>query len=321
MLSRAGLVSPPIRQASLREVKEKAWQSNESAAQYREGVSRPSIGMQTEMETALRFTSGRVLDVGAGTGRFSSFLARNGRDVFALDISAEMLKEAAADCPPSVDFMRGSAFKLPFANDTFDSVVSFWLMVHFKEWPTILSEMIRVCKQGGRLVFEVNNPLNYEKGCQIAPGAAFADKVNGAAEFTVFVRPKEIDSVAEKIGASTIWSRYYDLFNDNFIAQAVQAANYGTWLSSINELLTKDECRQFWRDFEAEVLRTLPTFVARKQLFVLQKGRAILDLDRNVSGRRTALDSQENADIAKSYQMVFDTFSKYCPSLTEKVHL
>src|SRR5262249_42132630 len=149
-----GLVAPPLKPVTLREVKEKAWQSGEAAERYRENVGRVSIGMQRELETALRSTSGRVLDVGAGTGRFSTWLAQNQREVFALDISAEMLGEVTNSAANPIRFTRASAFKLPFADETFDSVISFWLLVHFKGWSHILSEMIRVVKPGGLLTFE-----------------------------------------------------------------------------------------------------------------------------------------------------------------------
>ena len=68
-----------------------------------------------------REAGGRVLDVGAGTGRVAIDLARAGHDVTALDVDAELLAELetrAGDLPvrtlaaDATDFDAGTTFAL-----------------------------------------------------------------------------------------------------------------------------------------------------------------------------------------------------------------
>ena len=313
-----GLVAPPLKPVSLREVKEKAWQSGEAAQRYRENVGRVSIGMQRELETALRFTYGRVLDVGAGTGRFSTWLANYQREVYALDISAQMLREVNTSAASPIQFTRASAFKLPFADKTFDSVISFWLLVHFREWTDILSEMIRVVKPGGLVTFEINNRFNFEKGAKISPGAAFVTRVNNPGEFTAFADLEDVKAAAARSGANIVWSHYYDIFNDNFVAQAIEADKYPDWLTAINDGLADEQCRSFWYDFEEKVLPSLPQWFARKQLIVLQKtgssSKSALPVAPLTDGLNKQLQPNENAVL---YKLFLSTFSRCCPELQD----
>lgn len=62
----------------------------------------------------------RVLDVACGTGFLTPHL---GTEVTGIDQSEAML-EVARDRAPRVDFVRGDAFQLPFADRSFDRVFS-----------------------------------------------------------------------------------------------------------------------------------------------------------------------------------------------------
>lgn len=99
----------------------------------------------------------KVLEIAAGTGRFSLMLASMGVKVTACDISEPMLdiarkkaKEKGLD--ESVDFFRGDAERLPFEDDTFDLVVAIRFM-HLVDHPEkFLREMARVSRD--RVVFD-----------------------------------------------------------------------------------------------------------------------------------------------------------------------
>src|SRR5690349_16368974 len=106
----------------------------------------------------------KVLDMPAGTGRLSHPLAESGATVVGLDVSANMLAEAARKTSHSgarrASFALGSGVQLPFADDTFDAVVSFkfFHLISNKDKPQFVREMQRVLKPGGAMVIEFNSP-------------------------------------------------------------------------------------------------------------------------------------------------------------------
>lgn len=70
----------------------------------------------------------RVLDVPVGTGRFIPIYTALDLDVVGLDVSNDMLDQAAKTYDPSstsVALMEGSATDLPFPDNDFDILISF----------------------------------------------------------------------------------------------------------------------------------------------------------------------------------------------------
>ena len=100
--------------------------------------------------------NGVVLDVACGPGIVSAALAARAREVVALDITPEMLNKARQRCAEAglhnVTFREGSATELPFADDSFDAVVTRLSVHHFPEPRLVLAEMFRVLRPGGTLV-------------------------------------------------------------------------------------------------------------------------------------------------------------------------
>lgn len=95
-----------------------------------------------------------VLDVGAGTGRLSIPLQRQGAIVTACDVSGEMLKVLARKNRHIVTVV-GEAEALPFADKTFEIVTAAFLIVHLKNPRRFFDEVYRVLKDGG--LFLVTN--------------------------------------------------------------------------------------------------------------------------------------------------------------------
>lgn len=96
----------------------------------------------------------KVLDIGAGTGRFSLFLAGRGAQVTALDISPKML-ELVKKKNSKIQTVIGDAESLPFDHEAFDIVAAAFLIVHLKDPRLFFDEVYRVLKDGG--VFMVTN--------------------------------------------------------------------------------------------------------------------------------------------------------------------
>lgn len=108
----------------------------------------------------------RVLEVGAGTGRFTSIVQRGGAHVTAIDLSAEMasyLGRAArkAGTRGRCDAVRADAFALPFRDGAFDAGVCMSLIGRFAgagDQASILRELCRVVRPGGWVLFNLRNP-------------------------------------------------------------------------------------------------------------------------------------------------------------------
>jgi SAM-dependent methyltransferase len=94
----------------------------------------------------------RALDLGCGTGRLSAALRGDGHRTVALDASAEMLRLARQRA--GVPAVQSDAFALPLADGAFDAVVALRLLFHFPDPRPLLSEMRRVVRPGGGLVFD-----------------------------------------------------------------------------------------------------------------------------------------------------------------------
>lgn len=100
---------------------------------------------------------GRVLDVGCGTGYLAIGLAANRRAgrVHAIDISSGMLERArdnARGADADVCFVRGSATSLPYADDSFEAVVSRGVLHHLHDPVAALREWRRVARDGAPVV-------------------------------------------------------------------------------------------------------------------------------------------------------------------------
>ena len=102
----------------------------------------------------------RILEIACGTGRFTVMLAERGADVTGLDISEAMLSRGRERARQSrttdrIEFLRGDAARLPFADGTFDAVFAIRFF-HLASTPArFLSEMRRVAAD--RVVFDTFN--------------------------------------------------------------------------------------------------------------------------------------------------------------------
>lgn len=111
---------------------------------------------QMELAEALPWCQGvDVLEVGCGTGLILREIAPVAKTAVGLDISRKMLAQAR---DRGLNVLQGSAHRLPFADESFDTVVSFKVLAHVREIQEAMDEMVRVTKPGGRLILEFYNP-------------------------------------------------------------------------------------------------------------------------------------------------------------------
>ena len=106
-----------------------------------------------------------ILDVCCGTGDWTLALAEatgSTGNVIGIDFSENMLaaaKKKAAEQKTKIEWMQGNAMALPFADNTFDIVTIGFGLRNVPDLVTVLKEMQRVVKPGGKVVcLETSQP-------------------------------------------------------------------------------------------------------------------------------------------------------------------
>jgi ubiquinone/menaquinone biosynthesis C-methylase UbiE len=113
-------------------------------------------GLRALRHEALTEASGRVLEIGGGTG---ANLAHYGPAVESLTITEperpmlRRLEQRVREQAPDAKVLRAPAEDLPFADDSFDTVVSTLVLCGVDDQPRSVRELRRVLRPGGRLIF------------------------------------------------------------------------------------------------------------------------------------------------------------------------
>jgi len=98
-----------------------------------------------------------VLDVACGTGITAITARKQNAKVTGLDLTPELLKQAkvqgAMADAEDIEWKEGDAEDLPFDNDSFDVILSSFGHMFAPRPAVCTSELFRVTKSGGRIVF------------------------------------------------------------------------------------------------------------------------------------------------------------------------
>lgn len=112
--------------------------------------------LQPHREWLAEGPSGRVLDVGAGTGAMFPFLRGQGLDLHAIEPDPHMRRRAerrADDLDRPVTIEEGRAESLPYPDDTFDRVVVSLVFCTVSDVEASVAEIARVLVPGGECRF------------------------------------------------------------------------------------------------------------------------------------------------------------------------
>ncbi|WP_411721229.1 bifunctional demethylmenaquinone methyltransferase/2-methoxy-6-polyprenyl-1,4-benzoquinol methylase UbiE [Mycetocola sp.] len=105
----------------------------------------------------------RILDLAAGTGTSSAFLARSGATVIAADFSPGMIEVGRKKYGRvrNMQFVEADATNLPFSDNEFDATTISFGLRNVVEPKKAIAEMFRVTKPGGQIVIcEFSTPPN-----------------------------------------------------------------------------------------------------------------------------------------------------------------
>lgn len=105
---------------------------------------------------ALADASGRVLEIGLGTGLNLPYYPPAVDSVDGVDPNPGMeriARRAVGEAAFPVELHLAGAERLPFADASFDTAVSTWTLCSVANVPAALAEIARVLRQGGRFLF------------------------------------------------------------------------------------------------------------------------------------------------------------------------
>lgn len=108
-----------------------------------------------------------IVDVGCGSGNFiNKIITFPFKKAIGVDISDEMIKICKENNTCSkVDFAKESVMNLPFKDSSIDLITSFNVLHYVEDLRKALSELYRILKSDGKIIFSVRHPIrNMLKG-------------------------------------------------------------------------------------------------------------------------------------------------------------
>jgi ubiquinone/menaquinone biosynthesis C-methylase UbiE len=97
--------------------------------------------------------SGRVLEIGIGSGLNLPFYGSQASSVYGIDPSDSLLRRALGQRAAQAVLVEASAEVIPFDTSTFDTVVTTWTLCTIPQVIVALCEMRRVLRPDGHLLF------------------------------------------------------------------------------------------------------------------------------------------------------------------------
>ena len=142
--------SPAIDLAAVKRRQQVAWSTGNYAVV---GTTLQIVGENLCEALDLR-AGNRVLDVAAGNGNATLAAARRWCDVASTDYVSSLLESGRARAQAeghTIQFQEADAENLPFPDASFDAVMSTFGVMFTPNQAQAASELVRVCKPGGRI--------------------------------------------------------------------------------------------------------------------------------------------------------------------------
>lgn len=107
------------------------------------------------------FTDKEVLDLGCGFGWHCKYAVEQGaKRVIGIDLSERMLKRAKEkNGDPKITYLRKAVEDIGFPEASFDLILSSLVFHYIKAFDGVSTNLYRMLKPGGELVFSVEHPV------------------------------------------------------------------------------------------------------------------------------------------------------------------
>lgn len=156
--------------------------------------------------TVTNWQGAAALDLGCGGGFLSEALARRGATVSAIDPAAEAIAAAKAHAASEgldIRYDTGVGEALPYADASFDVVVSVDVLEHVESVPKVLDEVTRVLKPGGVFCFDTINKTLLARFVVVTVAERILGLLpRGTHDPTLFIPPSELRAMLEERGFS-----------------------------------------------------------------------------------------------------------------------
>ncbi len=222
-----GMFAQPVDMRKIKESMRASWMAGDFGV-----VAQTIAGGAAAFVDRIGITPGmRVLDVACGTGNTAIPEARLGAVVTGVDIAPNLLaqaRERAAAEELDVRFDEGDAEQLPYADGSFDAVVTMFGAMFAPRPEVVAAELARVLKPGGLLAMANWNPASFSGQMfrlgskYAAPPAGIAPPVMWGDEATVRERlephfseirteliPIDFDMPTNAAGAVAFFRKYF----------------------------------------------------------------------------------------------------------------
>jgi len=145
-----------------------------------------------------RSAGARLLEVGCGTGHWSTFFSAHGFEVVGVDLAPEMISAAAGKRIANAAFHVADAHSLPFDDGSFDVTAAIATIEFVRDAQVVLEEMARCTRRpGGAMVVGTLNalaPINRRRKDLTRPPYAMAR----------FFRPGEVRKLLASCGEAQV---------------------------------------------------------------------------------------------------------------------
>ena len=153
-----------------------------------------------------------ILCIGVGSGdELIEILKRHPSKVVGIDVSSKLLDIARARFP-DVEFQKMEMTDLLFPDHSFDLIYSSLAFHYAKDWDLLLSEVYRILKENGELLFSTHHPIYW--GRPTPTGNKYTNARGVTVTEHTAVLPADIEIT------------YYNHENEDAIREAVKHAGF-----------------------------------------------------------------------------------------------
>ncbi|NEP80112.1 MAG: 3-demethylubiquinone-9 3-O-methyltransferase [Okeania sp. SIO3C4] len=144
----------------------------------------------------------QIIEVGCGGGIFCEYIAKQGYNILGIDVSSgaiSVAQEHALMNNLTINYQTASVYELPFADQSFDVVMSSDFLEHIEDLETAIYEMSRILKHNGLFIFDTI--YRSENSVQYFMSLESQDKIPpGTHDPFLFVKPEELEALTTKYG-------------------------------------------------------------------------------------------------------------------------